>query len=60
LPTRIDALEREQRDLNVRVAAPTFYREAADEIAAALARLEALHQELTGAYARWNELDSRR
>jgi ATP-binding cassette subfamily F protein uup len=59
LPALIDALEEEQRLLSARVSAPEFYREPSPEIAAALARLEALQQELTTAYARWDELDSR-
>jgi ATP-binding cassette subfamily F protein uup len=59
LPALIDALEEEQRSLAARIAAPEFYREPGPEIAAALARLEALQQELTDAYARWDELDSR-
>jgi ATP-binding cassette subfamily F protein uup len=59
LPPRIDALEREQAGLNALTAEPTFYRSAADTIKNTLARLDAIQRELLGAYARWNELDSR-
>jgi ATP-binding cassette subfamily F protein uup len=59
LPDRIHALETEERDLNARVAGPEFYKEGAEAIAATLVRLEALHQELIDAYARWHDLDSR-
>ena len=60
LPPRIEALEDEQRTLEATIAAPQFYREPADAINATLARLDALQQELVDAYARWEELDSRR
>jgi len=59
LPARIEGLEAEQEALQRQVAAPGFYKEAPDAIRAALARLEALQLELVGAYARWDELDSR-
>ena len=59
LPDRIEALEAEQRDLNARIAGAEFYKEGGTAIAAALARLEALGQELAEAYARWHDLDSR-
>jgi len=59
LPTRIEALEDEQRELNTRIAAPEFYKEASAAISAALDRLETVDRELSDAYARWHELDSR-
>jgi ATP-binding cassette subfamily F protein uup len=59
LPARIEMLESEQEALSVRVSGPDFYREPPADIAAALARLESLREELTAAYARWDELDSR-
>jgi ATP-binding cassette subfamily F protein uup len=59
LPAAIEALEREQADLQRRVADPAFYREAPAAITATLARLEELEQLLTKRYARWDELDSR-
>jgi ATP-binding cassette subfamily F protein uup len=59
LPARIDALEREQRELQARVASPDFYRESADAIKATLARLEGIEGELLTAYERWHELEER-
>jgi ABC transport system ATP-binding/permease protein len=60
LPARIDTLEAEQRALNAQIASPDFYKERADAIQSALERVEALAQELAGAYARWGDLESRR
>ena len=59
LPSSIEALEAEQRTLAAAVAAPDFYKEPAASIVATLARLEAIRDELTGLYARWDALDSR-
>jgi ABC transport system ATP-binding/permease protein len=59
LPSRIEELEDEQRALSARIASSDFYREAPAQITDALARLEAVQQELTSAYARWDALDSR-
>ena len=58
LPRRIEALEAEQAALAERVAHPDFYKETADEIRQALARIDAVEQELLTAMARWDELDS--
>ena len=60
LPPRIEAIESEQRALAERIAGADFYKESADAIKASLARVEELQCELTGAYARWDDLDSRR
>ena len=59
LPARIADLDAEQAALSARIAAPEFYREPADQIAAALARLADVDAALMTAYARWDELDSR-
>jgi ATP-binding cassette subfamily F protein uup len=59
LPARIEALEAEQRDVDARIADPQFYKEPAATIEQTLARLTQLQHELTAAYARWDELDSR-
>jgi ATP-binding cassette subfamily F protein uup len=58
LPAAIETLEAEHRALSDRVAGPEFYREPADDIAAALARLEAVQAEIAAAYQRWDALDS--
>lgn len=59
LPARIESLEDEQSQLQRQLADPTFYRESGDAVARANARLAALNDELTGAYARWEELEER-
>ncbi|MDD5558150.1 ATP-binding cassette domain-containing protein [Candidatus Methylomirabilis sp.] len=59
LPAQIEALEREHAQLTASITDPLFYRQSADSITQALARLEALAHELHDAYARWDELDSR-
>jgi ATP-binding cassette subfamily F protein uup len=59
LPAHIEALESEQRTLNDTIAAPGFYKEAAETINNTLARLDALQHELTAAYTRWDELENR-
>jgi ABC transport system ATP-binding/permease protein len=60
LPARIESLEAEQQRLHGLVAAPEFYKEPAATISATLSRLDELQVELLAAYARWDELDSRR
>ena len=59
LPSKIHALEEEQRALSTRIAAPDFYKEPADAIARALERVDAIHDDLLEALARWDELESR-
>jgi ABC transport system ATP-binding/permease protein len=58
LPSRIDMLETEQRQLQSRVASAEFYKESAAEIHEALSRLEELETLLLAAYTRWDALDS--
>jgi ABC transport system ATP-binding/permease protein len=58
LPDRISALEGEQAQLARRSAAPEFYREDAETIAAVLKRLEHIARDVQKAYERWDELDS--
>ena len=60
LPAKIDALESEQRGLAARVASAEFYKEGADPIKQALARVDELPRELARVYARWGELDARK
>jgi ATP-binding cassette subfamily F protein uup len=56
LPARIEALEAEQRALNIRIGGSEFYKEQPDEIKASLARVETLQHELADVYARWGKL----
>jgi ATP-binding cassette subfamily F protein uup len=59
LPSRIEALEAEEQQLNARIAGPEFYKEGGEAIAATLARLAEVGLELGEAYARWHELESK-
>jgi ABC transport system ATP-binding/permease protein len=59
LPSRIEALEAEQQQLQASVASAEFYKRSAGEIHEALARLEELETLLLAAYTRWDALDSR-
>ena len=59
LPGRIERMEAEHAELHARIASPDFYKEPADGIARALARVDELKDSLHDAYARWDELDSR-
>jgi len=59
LPGVIEALEAEREALRLRTAGPDFYKEPADAIRVALARLEAIDPELAAAYHRWNALEAR-
>jgi ATP-binding cassette subfamily F protein uup len=59
LPARIESLEAERRALEARIASAGFYVEGREAIEEALARHEAVQQELLESYARWDALDSR-
>jgi ATP-binding cassette subfamily F protein uup len=59
LPSRIEALEAEQRQLQTDVASADFYTRPAADIHQALGRLEELETLLLAAYTRWDALDSR-
>ena len=59
LPSRIDALEAEQQQLQSDVTSDDFYKRPAPEIHEVLARLEELETLLLTAYTRWDALDSR-
>ena len=59
LPSRIEALEGEQQQLQTAVASAEFYKRSAADIHEALSRLEELETLLLDAYTRWDALDSR-
>jgi len=59
LPGVIEALEAERETLRLRTAGPEFYKEPADAIRKALARLDAIDPELAAAYERWHALEAR-
>lgn len=60
LPLKIDDMETEQKDLYARLSDPVSYKEDKDRIAYYKARLEALEEEISEAYSRWEELEQLR
>jgi ABC transport system ATP-binding/permease protein len=58
LPGKIESLEEEQAGIQARMGDADFYRQASDEISAAVRRLEAVRQELEACYRRWQELET--
>jgi ATP-binding cassette subfamily F protein uup len=59
LPAEIEALEREQRALNERMAAPDYHREGVEALKADRARAVTLEHELAARFERWGELDAK-
>ncbi len=57
LPKRIETLEEEQRQLTLKMEAPSFYQQEGAIITQAVERLEQIHKELAQVYERWGELD---
>jgi ATP-binding cassette subfamily F protein uup len=57
LPARIEALEKEQRELALRQSAREFYREDPAEQVRVRNRAAAIDRELETAYARWEALE---
>ena len=57
LPQRIEATETAQAELFARTSDPDFYKNGPDEMAAINDRLATLKTELSGMYARWEELE---
>jgi ATP-binding cassette subfamily F protein uup len=57
LPGKIEQLEQEQSQLHATVSEGAFYQRSADQITAALARLESVTRELEACYARWEALE---
>ena len=58
LPARIEGLEAEQHHLSEAMAVPAFYQRDSAEITRTVSRLTELEEELSQAYARWEELEN--
>src|SRR5215208_5894680 len=58
LPKKIEMLEAEQHQLNVKMEDPAFYQREGEAITNAVNRLQELHDELSRLYQRWGELES--
>jgi ATP-binding cassette subfamily F protein uup len=59
LPARIEALEREQREITFRMSSPDYHREAAARAKSDGARLATLESELAAAFDRWAEIEAK-
>lgn len=57
LPQRIEKLEEEQKQLTLKMEAPSFYQQEGAIITQAVERLEQIQKELSQAYERWGELE---
>jgi ABC transport system ATP-binding/permease protein len=57
LPSKIEALEAEQAQLNTSLADPAFYQNNNAEVSQAVERLKVVEDELQQAYRRWEELE---
>ncbi|TWU50920.1 ABC transporter ATP-binding protein uup [Rubripirellula tenax] len=58
MPQRIEKLESSIAAINETMAGPTYYQKGGDHIAKDAAKLKELQEELTSAYARWEELEA--
>ena len=54
---KIESLEAEQAELNLRMGEPEFYRQGNEKITGTMARLDAVKTELEASYARWQALE---
>jgi ATP-binding cassette subfamily F protein uup len=57
LPTKIEALESEQHELNQKMESPEFYLQSGVIITRSVERLQEIHDELSRLYHRWGELE---
>ena len=60
LPACIEELEREQGELTAKLGDPLFYKTGGAKFAEVKNRLDAVEREHSTAFARWEELESRR
>jgi ATP-binding cassette subfamily F protein uup len=60
LPTKLEALEQEQKDLAARLADPALYKDRSMDVRALNARHDEIEAELTGLLARWEALEAKR
>jgi ATP-binding cassette subfamily F protein uup len=60
LPAKLEALEREQKDLAARLADPALYQDRTVDLRALNARHDEIDAALTSMLARWEELEAKR
>lgn len=59
LPSRIEALEKEQSALSRQLSDPTFYQQRGDKIAGITKRIDEISKELEQAFAHWERLEEK-
>ncbi len=59
LPEKLEALEKEQSDLIARMSEGSYHTKPVDEIKADKSRLDALENEISAGYTRWEELSAK-
>ena len=59
LPARIEALEREQREISERMSRPDYHLQGGTQIRADGQRMTEIEQQLEAAFDRWAELEAR-
>lgn len=59
LPEKLEALEKEQSDLIARMSEGSYHTKPVDEIKADKSRLDALENEISAGYARWEEISAK-
>jgi ATP-binding cassette subfamily F protein uup len=59
LPVGIEALEREQREINERICEPDYHRHGPERLRADSLRLAEIEVELAAGFERWAELEAR-
>jgi ABC transport system ATP-binding/permease protein len=59
LPERIESLEAERGRVHAAMADPLFYQQPPAAIVETNAKLKSVEEELSGLYARWEELEER-
>ena len=58
LPQKIQVLEAEREQINVRISDPSFYQQDKGTVSTAQERVAAIDKELAAAYARWEALEA--
>ena len=59
LPLRIEALEKEQRELALAMAGPEYHKRGGEQLRKDAARAQAMEAELEAAFERWAELEAK-
>jgi len=59
LPAKLEALEKEQKEIAARLADPAFYSDRSADVRAIIGQHEAIEAELSRMLARWEELEAK-